>query len=65
MSISDEPTLINFFSGGIVLFVVFFLHRMFWIIRDMRRRIKDPVYDEMANATGISYNEYKKLKYDK
>lgn len=62
LSICDKPTLVNFLGGGIGLFVVLFLHRMFWIIRDIRRRIKDPVYDSMANATGISYSDYKKLR---
>jgi len=62
LSICDQPTLSNFLGGGIVLFVVLFLHRMIWIIRDMRRRIKDPIYDQMANATGISYKDYKQLR---
>lgn len=64
LSICDNPTLANFLGGGMGLFVVLFLHRMFWIIRDMRRRIKDPVYDQMANATGISYKDYKRLNKD-
>jgi len=38
---------------------------MFWIVRDMIRRHKDPVYDKMANETGISYKEYIRSKDNK
>lgn len=62
VSFCNKPTLQDFLFGGLALFVLFFLHRMFWIIRDMYRRKKDPVYDKMSNTTGISYKDYKKLR---
>lgn len=52
----------DFLGGGVGLFVLFFGYKMFWIFRDMYRRKKDPVYDAMANSTGISYKDYKKLR---
>ena len=37
LSITSKPTLVNFLGGGAALFVLLFLHRMFWIVRDMIR----------------------------
>lgn len=61
-NITDGPGWSSFFGGGIGMFVLFFGYKMFWIIRDMIRRKKDPEYDYAANTIGISYNTYKCFK---
>lgn len=61
----NTPTWTEFWAGGLTLFVLFFVHRLLWIIRDMKRRMREPEYDFMANSTGISYNEYVRLKNEK
>lgn len=62
---NEPPAWGNFIGGGIGIFAFLFLYKTVWLIKDTKRRIEDPVYDELSKSAGLSYKDYKKFKDEK
>ena len=63
-SICERPTWVKFAYGSLGLFLVLFVLYAFKTGITLYRYHKDPVFKDANLMTGISWNDYKRLKSD-
>ena len=60
-SLCSGPTWGKFLYGGLGVFALLFILNMIGAIRHLVRCRRDPVYKDMSERTGISWEDYQKL----
>lgn len=58
----EAPTWNKILWGGIGLFVLIFVYSAYKAIQASYHSYKDPIFRDMACSTGISWNDYKRLR---
>lgn len=62
LNVCDTPTWIDIVGGASGLFVLFFLYSVGKTAITLYRYHKDPVFKELNMTTGMSWEDYQKLK---
>ena len=65
LSLVEKPTIMNILGMALILWTIMLLHGLISVVVFMYHCCKDPYFKHATFQTGISWNDYKRLKRNK